>query len=53
MRNLSLTDDNSVILEIKYKVKDDELSYQLQDNLPIRLDKFSKYTRGIDMLYSV
>ena len=53
MRNLSLTDDNSVILEIKYKVQDDELAYQLQDTLPIRLDKFSKYTRGIDMLYSV
>ena len=53
MNNLILVDDDSVILEIKYSVQDDELAYQLQENLPIRLDKFSKYTRGIDMLYSI
>ena len=53
MNNLILIDDNSVILEIKYNVEDDELAYRLQENLPIRLDKFSKYTRGIDMLYSI
>ena len=34
-------------------VQNDALAYQLQESLPIRLDKFSKYTRGMDMLYSI
>ena len=41
--------ENTIILELKYDLKDDKAVKKITKALPIRLGKFSKYIRGVEI----
>ena len=41
--------ENNIILELKYDVKDDKEVKKITKALPVRLGKFSKYIRGVEI----
>ena len=41
--------ENTIILELKYDVKDDKAVKKITKALPVRLGKFSKYIRGVEI----
>lgn len=41
--------ENAIILELKYDVKDDKAVKKITKALPVRLGKFSKYIRGVEI----
>lgn len=41
--------ENTIILELKYDLKNDKQVKEITNSLPIRLGKFSKYIRGVEV----
>ncbi len=41
--------ENTIILELKYDVKNDKTVKKITNALPVRLGKFSKYIRGVEI----
>ena len=46
-------DDNSVILEIKYDLKDDDSFADIANRFPFRQTRSSKYVAGMDHIYQL
>lgn len=47
----NINDKGNVILEIKYNKEDDILANKIIKELPFRISKSSKYSRGVEMFY--
>ena len=41
--------ENTIVLELKYDLKDDKAVKKITSSLPVRLGKFSKYIRGVEI----
>ncbi len=46
-----ITDKKNLILELKYSKEFDQKASKITNNLPFRLTKSSKFSRGIELLY--
>ena len=46
-------EDYSVILELKFDRNDYFDVNKITQNFPFRVSRFSKYTRGIDLIYQI
>jgi len=47
----NIKDKNTIILELKYKLEDDNNVKKIINQLPFRVDKNSKYVTGVELLY--
>ena len=48
---LKITDNNSIILELKYDANNDYSSDRISNFFPFRMTKISKYVTGLNKLY--
>ena len=46
-----ISDNRSIILEIKYNLDDDKIIDKITNSFPFRLTKNSKYITGVSRLY--